>query len=127
MVPRFAGVGRKAVEGHTMVERSWTSGASVAGGEVDCSSVVLRRKLYDGAAVSETVVGKVLGGYKNAVGVVVTQGEGFRQANVRSSKRRERSGLEAAGLKRDGRVAGEEGKNRLDRSCKEAVGEGVVV
>lgn len=88
MVPRFAGVGKEPEEGHAMVERSWTSGASVAGGEVDRSSVVLGRKLYDGAAGTETVVGKGLGGYRNAnaVGDVVMQEEGFRQANLCGSK-----------------------------------------
>lgn len=110
--------------GDTMVERCWISGASVVAGEVDRNSRVQRRKLYDGAAVSETVVGKVPGGNRNAVGVVVTQEEGFQQGNLSGSKSSRRSGLEAAGLKRDGRPGEEQ---NLDCSYKEVVGEGVGV
>ena len=105
MVSRFAGVER-------MVGRSWTSGASVAAGEVDRN--LMGRKLYDGAAVSEIVVGKGLDGDRNAVGVVVMQEEGFQR------ERPKWSGLEAAGPKYDGRVPGEEEQSHLGCSGEAA-------
>jgi hypothetical protein len=83
------------------VEKSWTSGACVAAGEVE-------RTLCEG--VSGTALGKEPGGDTNAVGEVVTQGEGFRRGkDLRHS---------AAGLKRDGLVA----ESQVDCSWEEAAG-----
>ena len=90
MAPSDAGVEREA-------EQSWTSGAYVADVEV-------QGMLYDGAAgVSGTAAGKEPAGNRNSAGDVVAQGEGFRP----QGKSPRRSGLGAAGLKRDGLVAEE--------------------
>ena len=104
-----------------MAGRCWTSDASVVVGDVDRNSKVLERRLYDEGAVPESAVGEVVGEDRNAVGVVVTQEEGFRQGNPKCS------GLEVAGLKRDGRIDVLEEQNHLDCSCREVAGEGAVV
>ena len=63
--------------------------------------VEVQGTLYHGAAgVSGTAVGKEPDGNRNAVGDVVTQGEGFLQG-----KGPKRSGVGVAGLKPDGLVA----------------------
>ena len=103
MALRFAGVEREAGQ-------SWASGTSVAAAEVQGT-------LYDGAAgVTGTAVGKEPAGNRNAVGDVVTQEEEFRP----QGKAPKRSGLGAAGLKRDGMA----GENQRGCSWEEAAGEG---
>ena len=103
MALRSAGVEREAGQ-------SWASGTSVAAVEV-------RGTLYDGAAgVSGTAVGKEPVGNRNSAGGVVTQEEEFRL----QGKAPKRSGLGAAGLKRDGMA----GENQRGCSWEEAAGEG---
>ena len=103
MVLRSAEVEREA-------EQSWASGTSVVAVEVQGT-------LYDGAAgVSGTAVGKELVGNRNSAGDVVTQEEEFRL----QGKALRRSGLGAAGLKRDGMA----GENQRGCSWEEAAGEG---
>jgi hypothetical protein len=94
-----------AREGAATAEQCWTSGACGA-------AVELEETLCGG--VSGTALGKEPGGDTNAVGEVATQGEGFRRG-----KGPRCSGLEAAGLKRDGLVA--EG-SQVDCSWEEAAG-----
>ena len=106
MVHSGAGVEREA-------EQSWASGTSVAAVEVQGT-------LYDGAAgVSGTAVGKEPVGNRNSAGDVVTQEEGFRL----QGKAPKRSGLGAAGLKRDGMAGG----NQRGCSWEEAAREGEAV
>lgn len=105
------------MEEHTLTGRCWTWGASGVVLEADCNSMVFGQRLYDVGVEAETAVGKVAGEDTGAVEVVVTEEEGFRQANPSF-------GVAAAGVKHDGWAGAQ---NHLGCSCREAAGEEAVV